>query len=459
MPALFGTDGVRGVANGDLTPELALRLGRAIATILAERTAPDRPIVVGRDTRLSGPMLESALVAGIASVGRDAVRIGIAPTPAVAAVARHLGAAAGVVISASHNPIEDNGIKIFAGDGYKLDDEVEATIAEAVTREDLPRPTHGGVGHISSAPELVERYADELVAAGSDLCGLTVVVDAAYGAAYALAPAVFTRLGARVIALHAEPDGSRINVACGATDLRTLAACVREAAAERPGEHVVGVAFDGDADRALFVAEDGTSVTGDHVMLVLARERKMRGALPGDALVGTVMSNVGLERALDAAGIRLIRTPVGDRYVLETMRAGGFMLGGEQSGHVIDLDLNTTGDGPMTAVRLLGIVVRGGTTLRALASSLRVYPQVLVNVRAGNKALVERDDGVLAAIARAERELAGDGRILVRSSGTEPLIRVMVEGKEHAATDRIAREVADAVRSAAARQPGHTAEG
>jgi phosphoglucosamine mutase len=375
--------------------------------------------------------------------------VGIAPTPAVASIARHVGAAAGVVISASHNPIEDNGIKIFAGDGYKLDDDLEATIAEAAARDDLPRPTHGGVGRIENAPGLVDRYLSELVRSGGDLSSLTVVVDGAYGAAYAVGPAVLEQLGATVIALHAQPDGRRINVACGATDLRALAACVRDVADKRPGAHVVGVAFDGDADRALFVAEDGQTMNGDHVLLVLARDRKRAGTLPGDVLVGTVMANVGLEHALSDEGIGLVRTPVGDRYVLEAMRAGGYVLGGEQSGHIIDLERNTTGDGPMTAVSLLSLLAREGTTLHELMGALRVYPQVLLSVRSTDKDVAQREESVRAAIAKAERELAGDGRILVRPSGTEPVIRVMVEGKDHATTDKIAREIAGAIRTAA----------
>jgi phosphoglucosamine mutase len=448
---LFGTDGVRGIANADLTPELALRVGRAAAAVLAEEQPADRPIVIGRDTRLSGSLLEAAIVAGVTSVGRDVLTIGIAPTPAVAAVARHRRAAAGIVISASHNPIEDNGIKIFGGDGYKLTDTVEARIEAALDRDDLPRPTHAGVGAATAEPELVDRYVADLVKKGADLSSLVVVVDAAFGAAYRVAPEALRRLDAHVVALHAEPDGSRINVACGTTDMRALTARVREVAAASPNAHVVGVAFDGDADRALFVDEDAHTVSGDHVMLALARERKARGALPGDTLVGTVMSNVGLERALAASNIGLLRTPVGDRYVLEAMRAGGFVLGGEQSGHIIDVECNTTGDGPMTCVQLLSLVARERTTLRDLVRDMRVYPQILLNVRTLAKDEVEQDREVRSAIARAERELGEEGRVLVRSSGTEPLVRVMVEGRDRASTERIARDIVVAVEAAALR--------
>lgn len=450
MDRIFGTDGVRGIANADLTPELALRIGRAAASVLAHGADPDRPVVIGRDTRLSGTMLEAAIVAGITSAGRDTIGVGIVPTPGVAGITRHIEAAAGVMISASHNPIEDNGIKIFGADGYKLADSVEAEIEEALERDDLPRPTHEGVGIARTSLGLVDRYVVDLLEAGGDLTGLTVVVDAAFGAAFRVGPAVLQRLGARVVPLHAEPDGARINVDCGATDMRALAKQVRDLVAADSVAHVVGVAFDGDADRALFIDETGATVSGDHVMLVLARERKGRDALPGDALVGTVMSNLGLEHALGAEGIMLVRAAVGDRYVLELMRAGGYILGGEQSGHIIDLDRNTTGDGPMTAVALLSIVARERTSLRELVSALRVYPQILLNVRTARRDVLEYDD-VRAAIANAERELAGNGRILVRPSGTEPLIRVMVEGIERGTIERLAIEVAGIIETTALR--------
>jgi len=447
MGRLFGTDGVRGVANADLTPELAFAIGRSGAAVLARDAAAGQPIVVGRDTRLSGPMLEAAIVAGIASTGRAVVRVGIVPTPAIAYLTTHLPAAAGVMISASHNPVEDNGIKFFGPDGFKLDDATEDAIEAHLDDPALPRPTHAHVGRITDDAALAGRYERSLIAAGSSLAGLTVVVDAAFGAAYAIGPAVFAALGARVIALGAEDDGARINVACGATHLETLAARVREEVARADGP-VVGVAFDGDADRALFVDERGTMLTGDHVMLVLARALHERGELAGATVVGTVMSNVGLERALARDGIALLRAPVGDRYVLEAMRAGGFRLGGEQSGHIIDLDRNTTGDGPLTAVRVFSIVAGGGVSLHALAAEMVVYPQVLVNVRVDDKAAYERSAHVRASIERARSQLGAAGRILVRPSGTEPLVRVMIEGDDLAAINSLANDVAETIRAA-----------
>jgi phosphoglucosamine mutase len=440
MSRLFGTDGVRGLANAELTPELAFRIGRATAALFAQDDA-NQPIVVGRDTRLSGTMLEAALVAGITSTGRDTLSLGVLPTPGVARITVLSGAAAGIMISASHNPIGDNGIKIFGPDGFKLRDAREDMLEAALDDPTLPRPTHERVGIARSAPLLAERYFATLVRDGAKLDGLTLVVDAAFGAAYDVAPRALAHLGATVEALNAEDDGSRINVACGSTDTTGLAARVRQLAAERPNAHVLGVAFDGDADRALFIDEDGALKNGDHVMLVLAREKKARGTLRHATVVGTVMSNVGLERALRAEGIELVRAAVGDRYVLEHMRAGNYSFGGEQSGHVIDLDRNTTGDGPATAVALFSIVAQGGTTLRDLTASLHVAPQILLNVRTARKDVME-STALRAAIARVERELGNDGRILVRASGTEPLIRVMLEGDDGRQIDRLAHEVA-----------------
>jgi phosphoglucosamine mutase len=445
---LFGTDGIRGVANADLTPELAFAVGRAGAAVIARAAAPERPIVIGRDTRLSGPMLEAAIVAGITSTGRDAILLGVVPTPCVAAVTVATAAAAGVMISASHNPIEDNGIKFFASDGFKLTDAVEDEIEARLHDDRLPRPTHAGVGVATPAHGLADRYAAMLVEAGADLSGWTVVVDAAFGAAYRIGPSTFERLGARVIAINAADDGAHINVGCGATDLGMLQAAVRAEIA-RGNRRVVGVAFDGDADRAKFVDETGAVLDGDHALLILARERRARNALPGDAVVATVMSNVGLERALAAENIGMVRAPVGDRYVLEAMRAGGYRLGGEQSGHVIDLDRNTTGDGVMSAVSVFAAAARGGVRLHDLAARLTVFPQILINVRVGDRG-VARAPAVLAAVAAAERRLGQAGRILVRPSGTEPLVRVMVEAADRATTEDVAESVAGVIRRAAA---------
>jgi phosphoglucosamine mutase len=445
---LFGTDGIRGVANTVLTPELAFAVGRAGATVLAHSSDRHRPVIVGRDTRLSGTMLEAAIVAGITSVGRDVVSIGIMPTPAVARVTVAEKAAAGVMISASHNPIADNGIKFFGPDGFKLSDEIEAEIESLIHSDTLPRPIGTDIGLARLAQNLGKHYYDELFAIGVDLSGVHVVVDAAYGAAYAVAPYVLRKLGATVTELNCENDGSQINVECGATDLTGLRARVRELVAAGK-EHVIGVAFDGDADRALFVDEEGEAVSGDHVMFAVGRDLHERGHLAGDTIVGTVMSNIGFERALQKHDITLVRAAVGDRYVLETMRAGGYMLGGEQSGHIIDLRRNTTGDGPMTAVTLLGIVAASKRRLRDLVAEVVVAPQVLVNVRTPHKAVLE-DVGIMDAIAQAESTLRGAGRLLIRPSGTEPLIRVMAEGDDRAQIEAIAAGLAQRIEEAAA---------
>lgn len=446
MSRLFGTDGIRGVANTELTPELAFRVGRAGAAVLAGACDASQPIVVGRDTRLSGTMLEAAVVAGITSVGREVLLLGVVPTPAVAFIARSIGAAAGVMISASHNPIEDNGIKFFAGDGFKLPDEIEDAIEARLDDPTLARPTHAAIGTARSGGDLVDRYVGALAHNAGDLSRLTIVVDAAYGAAYVIGPEIFKLLGADVVALNAEDDGRKINVECGATHMETIARAVGELIASGK-KNVVGVAFDGDADRALFVDETGAILTGDHVLMILARERKARNALPGEGVVGTVMANLGLERALAMDGIALIRTPVGDRYVLDAMRSGGYELGGEQSGHTIDFAWNTTGDGPMTAVSLFSIVAERGS-LHELGRDLRVYPQTLVNVRVSDRDVLEKNPAIGVAIDQARAQLGDGGRILVRPSGTEPLIRVMVEGRELGEVERLAASLAELFRGA-----------
>ena len=447
MSRLFGTDGVRGVANADLTPELAFKVGRAGATVLAHMSDRHRPVVVGRDTRLSGTMLEAAMVAGITSVGRDVVSIGVVPTPAVARVTVAENAAAGVMISASHNPIPDNGIKFFGPDGFKLSDDIEIEIESLLESADLPRPTGKDIGVARVAQNLGKHYYEELYSTGVDLSGLHVVIDGAYGAAYAMAPYAMRKMGAMVTEIHCDNDGGRINVDCGATHLAPLQQAVRSLIAD--GEaHVVGVAFDGDADRALFVDETGEFVSGDHVMFAIGRYLHERGALPHDTIVGTVMSNIGFERALERHGMRLLRAAVGDRYVLEQMRAGGYMLGGEQSGHIIDLRRNTTGDGPMTAMTLFGIVSETKTRLHDLVSEVVVAPQVLVNVRTPHKSVLQ-SDAVRDAIAQAELMLNGSGRLLIRPSGTEPLIRVMAEGDDRAQIERVAADLAGEIEAAA----------
>lgn len=447
MSRLFGTDGVRGVANDDLTPELAFKVGRAGAAVLGHTSDRHKPVIVGRDTRLSGTMLEAAIVAGITSVGRDVISIGIVPTPAVARVTVTEGAAAGVMISASHNPVPDNGIKFFGPDGYKLPDDVESEIESLIDSAALPRPTGVDIGVASLAQNLGKHYYEELYSAGSRLDGLHIVVDGGYGAAYAIAPYALRKLGATVTEICCEADGSRINVECGATHLGALQAKVRELI-DAGEKHVLGVAFDGDADRALFVDETGAVVSGDHVMFAIGRSLHERGELAGDVIVGTVMSNIGFERALAHHNIRLLRTAVGDRYVLEQMRAGGFALGGEQSGHIIDLRRNTTGDGPMTAVTLFGIVAASGKRLHDLVSEVVVAPQVLLNVRTPRKDVLQ-SDSVRSAIAQAEALLNGSGRLLIRPSGTEPLIRVMAEGDDRGQIEKIAGDLATRIEAAA----------
>ncbi|PZR59132.1 MAG: phosphoglucosamine mutase [Candidatus Meridianibacter frigidus] len=443
MRAIFGTDGMRGVANSELSPELAFAVGRAGAVVFARTSDRHQPVIVGRDTRISGTMLEAAVVAGITSAGRDVICIGIVPTPAVALITERTGAAAGCMISASHNPIGDNGIKFFGADGFKLSDDLEYDIESLVDSTELPRPTGTGVGVARVAQNLGALYYEALYADAADLAGLTIVVDAAYGAAYTFAPYALRKLGAKVHELHCEPDGARINVGCGATDLGPLASRVRDLAA-RGAKRVLGIAFDGDGDRALFVDETGDALTGDHTLFVLGRAMQKKRELAHNTIVATVMSNVGLQRALEPYGITLVRTRVGDRYVLERMRADGYVLGGEQSGHIIDLGRNTTGDGPMTAVTVCSTVVTSGATLRELAREMRNYPQILLNVRTADKTVVA-DPAIAALISKTERQLGESGRVLVRASGTEPLIRVMIEGADQSVIEGLARHLADAI--------------
>ena len=440
MNHLFGTDGVRGVANEFLTPELAFALGRAGGHVLASH-GDGRPVVVGRDTRLSSPMLEAALCAGICSIGLDVLALGIIPTPGVAWLTKRLNAAAGVMISASHNPIEDNGIKFFASDGCKLSDALEDEIAAHVADgASLARPTGTDVGVIEDRRRAVSTYAEHCWSGGADLGGKTIVIDAAHGAAYDIAPKVFEHLGARVIKLHCSSNGKKINVKCGSTDLSKL----RERVLANPGS--IGIAFDGDADRALFIDEDGAEVTGDHVLAMRTKDLLSRDELPQRTIVATVMSNVGLERSLEELGVKLIRTPVGDRYVLEEMQRGGYRLGGEQSGHIIDLHSNTTGDGVATAVSVASLAA-GSKRLADIAKIMRRHPQVLVNVVVADKTRYETSEPVREAIAHTQVTLGKNGRILVRPSGTEPLIRVMIEGQEEEQIRELAQRVADAIKN------------
>lgn len=441
MVRLFGTDGVRGLANAELTPELAMSVAASAARVFTEHDRTHRQVaVVGRDPRASGEMLEAAVVAGLASAGADVLRLGVLPTPAVAYSVGELGADFGVMISASHNPMPDNGVKLFSAGGHKLPDAVEDEIE--VTREQpFLRPTGAAVGRITDLPEAVLRYQDHLLAAvGRSLAGLRVVVDCANGAASAVAPQVYRKAGADVIAIHADPDGLNINDGCGSTHLESIKAAVVELGAD------LGIAHDGDADRCLAIDSCGNEVDGDQIMAVLALAMREAGELVQDTLVATVMSNLGLHIAMREHGVRLRTTSVGDRYVLEELRSGGFSLGGEQSGHVVLPAFATTGDGTLTALRLMATMAASGRSLAELAGVMSRLPQVLVNVRVADKTAVATDEAVAGAVADVQRELGDSGRVLLRPSGTEQLVRVMVEAPTHdlaeAAASRLAGVVA-----------------
>jgi phosphoglucosamine mutase len=440
---LFGTDGVRGVANKELTAELALELAVAAAHVLGEAGAFEghRPLaVVGRDPRASGEFLEAAVVAGLASAGVDVLRLGVLPTPAVAFLTAELKADLGVMLSASHNPMPDNGIKFFARGGHKLADELEDAI-EARLLEEWQRPTGADVGRVRDYPEAIDRYVDYVVAtAPHRLDGLTVVVDCANGAASVAAPLALRRAGATVIAVGCDPDGLNINDGCGSTHLDLLTATVLATGAD------VGVAHDGDADRCLAVGADGSVIDGDQILAILAIAMHDSQRLVNDTVVATVMSNLGFRLSMEAAGISMVETAVGDRYVLEAMRAGGHNLGGEQSGHVILLDYANTGDGILTALQLLSRVAQTKQPLVELAAVMRRLPQVLINVTDVDRSRAETDSELLAAIARAQGDLGPSGRILLRPSGTEPVVRVMVEAATRAEAEAVAGELAGVVR-------------
>ncbi|MDT7592747.1 MAG: phosphoglucosamine mutase [Pseudonocardiales bacterium] len=444
MGRLFGTDGVRGLANAELTPELGMSVAVAAARVLAERDRSHRPVaVVGRDPRASGEMLEAAVTAGLASAGADVLRAGVLPTPAVAYLVGELGADLGVMISASHNPMPDNGIKLFAEGGHKLADTVEDAI-EARLYEPGSRPVGAEVGRVRDLVDAGERYLGHLRLAGAGdtpLAGLRVVVDCANGAAAELAPEAYRRAGAEVIAIHAAPDGLNINDHCGSTYLDEVTGAVREHRAD------LGIAHDGDADRCLAVTADGATVDGDQIMAVLALALRERGELVEDTLVATVMSNLGLHLAMRDAGITVRTAAVGDRYVLEELRAGGFALGGEQSGHLVLPAYATTGDGVLTALRLMARMAVTGRTLADLASVMVALPQVLINVRVTDKATVAAAAEVRDAVAKAEVELGDRGRVLLRPSGTEQLVRVMVEAPTRDLAERIGEQLATVVAS------------
>lgn len=445
MERLFGTDGVRGKANAELTAELALDLSVAAAHILAEAGAFNgrrATALVGRDPRASGEFLEAAVVAGLASAGVDVIRLHVVPTPAVAHLVNEMDADLGVMISASHNPMPDNGIKFFSRGGVKLDDFLEDAI-ESRMGEAWNRPTGGDVGRITSDRGAVEAYVAHLVGSlGHDgsLVGLKVVVDCANGAAYMTGPAAFAAQGADVIAMHATPDGLNINDNCGSTHLGSLIAKVLETGAD------IGIGVDGDADRCLAIDHEGNVIDGDQILAILALELAERHQLHADTVVATVMSNLGLTQAMARHGIKVDRTKVGDRYVLESMNANGFALGGEQSGHVIINEFANTGDGVLTGLHLAARMASTGKTLKELASVMEVLPQVVVNVGNVDKLRAGVDTEVTAAVAGAAAELGAEGRVLLRPSGTEPLVRVMVEAHTRERAQEIADRLAEVVR-------------
>ena len=439
MPKLFGTDGIRGIANRDLTGELAYAVGRAAVGALGSSGSGAPRILVGRDTRASGEFLEAALAAGICSAGGHAVLLGVCTTPGVAFLTKDLGAEAGAVLSASHNPADYNGIKFFGSSGYKLPDEVEQQIEDAVATDAGPRPTGRGIGRVGSLPDANERYLRFLEESAADaLSGMRIVVDCAHGAASEAAPELLRRLGADVISINDRPDGWNINERAGATVPEVVGAAVTEMGAD------AGVAHDGDADRAIFADGNGNVIDGDHVLAACALDMKDRGELAENLVVSTVMANLGFRKAMEAAGIRMLETKVGDRYVLEEMLKTGAVLGGEQSGHVIFLRHSTTGDGLLTALQFLGRAHRNGTSLADFASCMTRFPQVLSNVHVGQLNGLAEAQSVWDAVAAAEQALGDGGRVLVRPSGTEPVVRVMVE----AATEEEARTHADAIAGA-----------
>lgn len=450
MGRLFGTDGVRGVANADLTAELALGLSVAAAHVLAEAgtfAGHRATAVVGRDPRASGEFLEAAVVAGLASAGVDVLRVGVLPTPAVAYLTGALGADLGVMLSASHNAMPDNGIKFFARGGHKLADELEDRIESVYedhrTGAPWDRPTGAGVGRVSDYTEGFDKYVAHLMGVlPNRLDGLKVVLDEAHGAAAYVSPEAFTRAGAEIVTIGAEPDGLNINDGCGSTHLGLLKQAVVEHGAD------LGIAHDGDADRCLAVDANGEEVDGDQILAVLALAMRESGHLREDTVVATVMSNLGFKLAMESAGINVVQTGVGDRYVLESMKEHGYALGGEQSGHVIILDHATTGDGTLTGLMLAARIAATGKSLAELTGVMTRLPQVLVNVPDVDKSRVTTSAELAAAVADAERELGTTGRVLLRSSGTEPLVRVMVEAADIEQARSVAGRLADVVKSA-----------
>jgi len=429
MSRLFGTDGVRGVANKELTPELAFKLGRTGAWVLAKETHHTPKIIVGCDTRISCDMLESALVAGICSVGATAMVCGVVPTPAIAYLVRKYGCDAGVVISASHNPFEYNGIKFFSSEGHKLPDSIEDEIEEIIHGHEftVPSPIGDGIGTRVVCDDALNDYVDFIQSTvETDLSGMKVVIDCANGASYEAAPMLFERLGIEFLVVSNQPDGKNINKNCGSTHMEHLCELVKT------GDFNMGIAFDGDADRMLACDANGEMIDGDVAMAIVAKDLKARGKLKRDTIVVTVMSNIGLDVFAKANGMKTVKTKVGDRYVLEEMLCEDYSIGGEQSGHIILLEYNTTGDGLLNAMQLLQVVKRSGVSLAENAKIIQIYPQVLVNAVVSNKnkyGYLEVPE--IAEMCKAlEAEFHGEGRVLIRPSGTEPLVRVMIEGKD-----------------------------
>ncbi|NMO97971.1 phosphoglucosamine mutase [Paenibacillus lemnae] len=442
MGKYFGTDGVRGVANQELTAEMAYSIGRCGGYVLTGNK--EKPtIVIGMDTRISGAMLESSLAAGLLSIGANVIRIGVVSTPAVAYITRLLQADAGVMISASHNPVEDNGIKFFGGDGFKLSDETELRIEELMDAQtdELPRPVGKDLGVMTVDLESKYKYLEYLKTTITNrFDGLKIVLDCANGAAFELAPQLFRDLGAEVIAIGAEPNGLNINESCGSTHPENLKEEVLRQGAD------LGLAFDGDADRLIAIDSTGEEVDGDFILCICGDAMNRSGKLKEGTVVSTVMSNIGFYKACETLKLKTAKTAVGDRYVMEEMRRGGYNLGGEQSGHVIFLDYNTTGDGILTGIQLVDTIVSAGKPLSELKKSMRKYPQVLVNVRVGDKSKYEGNAGIGSAVAEVEGLLGDNGRVLVRASGTESLIRVMAEGPDKEELDRYVNQIAEVVK-------------
>ncbi len=441
MGTLFGTDGVRGLANVDLSPLLALKLGTTAAHVLVEHESKAK-IVVGRDPRISGDILESALVAGICSQGADAILVGVIPTSGIAYLTKKLGASAGAVISASHNPMPDNGIKFFGPDGFKLDDAIESEIEDSILQyDDFKRPSGADVGRMYRQPKLADDYLAYVKSTAKHrLDCLRLVIDCSNGAASDFAPKLFAELGAEVFPINCEPDGVNINVECGSLHPRYMQAEVRKHHAH------AGISFDGDADRAILADENGNTVDGDHIMAICGLNFARSGELPGNIVVATVMSNIGLEIALAKENVKLLRTAVGDRYVSEEMRRTGAVIGGEKSGHLIFSRYTTTGDGMITAIQVLDVMAGSGKTLSELASEMQEFPQVLINVPVKERNGWDKDPDIVAAIQAGSKKLEGRGRVFVRPSGTEKLIRVMAEGPDKEELDQIAGEIVELVK-------------